>query len=111
MFEERDDTLPRPGAILNHFRQNIQLAALTKMRKAFEEAWNSNTRVDSPLDFKVIVWFDRVLPDDVKRAVESELTTHGWTNYTIEVRDNPLKDHPETVLNCKLDPEKAKLYA
>lgn len=111
MYEDRDDTLPRPGAILTHFRQNIERAALIKLRDAFDKAWNSNTKISSPLDFKVEVWFGRVLSDDVKRAVESELTTHGWTNYKFEVKVNRTSEQNETFLTCSLDPEKAKAYA
>lgn len=109
MYEDRDDTLPRASAVLGHFKRNITHDALTKLRDAFTNAWKSPVTITSPLDFEVGVDFGRVLPDDTKKAIESELTLHGWDNYILTTGN---KDGVEQhVLVVKLNHAEASVYA
>ena len=110
MYETRDDTLPRANEVLAHFKRNVQNEALTKMRNAFKAAWTSPVTVTNPLHFKVSVWFGRVLPDDIIKAIHAELKEHGWDTYALGLAtpDNGSEQH---FLGVTLNPLAASPYA
>lgn len=109
MYENRDDTLPRANDVMGHFKRNVKVAALNKMRDAFKAGWSSPIKITNPLDFKIEVSFGRTLPLDVVEAVEAELKEHGWTNYTMVINSvDGVSTHNLTVL---LNHEEAAKYA
>lgn len=84
-YGDRDDTLPRPHSIVNHFKQNMVAKYLSEVRKHFADAWGGQIQIKCPTEFKVEIWFDRILPKAVTDAIESELATHDWKDYKFEV--------------------------
>lgn len=109
MMHERDDTLPRATEVLGHFRRNITADALNRLRDAFKAGWKSPIKITNPLDFEIKVDFGRSLPDDARKAVESELVLHGWTNhkFTTHVVEGVAADQ----VLVKLEPAEARKYA
>jgi len=105
MFENRDDTLPRPVQILDHFKRNIEHEAKSKVREAFKEAWGPVCKINCPTQFKVNVAFGRILPQDILTSINNELIDHGWKNFQFEVADD------QHVLLVKLVEEEAAKYA
>jgi hypothetical protein len=105
----RDDTIPRATEVLGHFKRNITADALNRLRDAFKAGWKSPVKITNPLDFEIKVDFGRSLPDDARKAVESELAHHGWANhiFTTHVVDGVAADQ----LLVKLDHTEACKYA
>lgn len=104
MYGNRDDRLPRPSEIINHFRLAKRQWALDLVRDAFKKAWGPDRKVECPLDFKVNVGFGEILSQEILDAVQSELETHGWTNYRLEEHEG------QHLLLVKLDPDEARPY-
>ena len=111
MFEQRDDTLPRAANVMSHFRRNLEAATLNMMRDEFKKQWGSPVQIKNPLDFKVEVWFGRVLPPEILKAIESELTEHGWKNYHLDLSAQEEGDEKQHYLMVKLDHTEACKYA
>lgn len=111
MFEQRDDTLPRAGAVLQHFRRNVEAEMLNLMRDEFKKQWSSPIQIKNPLDFKVEVWFGRVLPADILKAIESELAEHGWKNCYLDLEAKEEGGEKQHYLMVKLDHAEACKYA
>lgn len=108
---QRDDTLPRQQAIIDHFKRNMIIEALELVRQAFSVAWSAPITIKDPTEFEVSVWFDRVLPDAVVQAIESELAEHGWTNYVLTPAYKTDCSTATHHLLAKIDVELAHEYA
>lgn len=109
MYETRDDTIPRADEVLDFFCRNLEHAARVKMREAFKAVWNETAPTSSPLEFKVFVEFERVLPDFILKAIEDELKAHGWTNFVFDVKETD--GFKQSTLSVMLDHDKASEYA
>jgi hypothetical protein len=111
MFEQRDDTLPRAGVILSHFRRNLEAEMLNIVRDEFKNQWSSPIQIKNPLDFKVEIWFDRVIPEDILKSIHSELAEHGWKNYLLDLKAKEVGGTMHHYLLVKLDHAEACKYA
>ena len=110
-YGERDDTLPRPHAIVNHFKQNMVAKYLGEVRTAFSNAWGTQVQIKCPTEFKVEIWFDRILPKTVVDAIESELTAHDWKNFQFAVAPRTSDMEDVHHLYVQLDPGVANEFA
>lgn len=115
IYDTRDDTLPRPSDIIGHFKRNLRIDVLDKVRQAFKKSWGAPIKIKSPLEFRVEVKFGAVLPDDIVKDVQKELADHDWKTYTLATQkrmegsaQDPELEH---VLVVKIDPKEAEQYA
>lgn len=110
-MHERDDTLPRADSVLSHFKRNLEHEMLSLVRDEFKRNWSNTVKIKNPLEFKVEVWFDRVLPESIVKAIHSELALHGWTNIFLDLKAKPEGGTKYHYLLVKLDHIKATEYA
>lgn len=103
MNVNRDDTLPRADSVLSHFKRNLECEIMALFRKEFKRSWDIAVKIKNPLEFKVEVWFDRVLPEYIVKAIRSELAFHGWTNIFLDLKAKSEGSEMNHYLLVKLD--------